>query len=103
MIFEPVITNLICACTIVKLFLSLKSSERGVPCLVPPLITIATPQYQGIMNQFSPSCVSYEVSKLAALAQALITIDSPLAYEPNRVSLWNSGHFQCLPNPALGS
>ena len=31
------------------------------------------------MNKFSPSCFSYRVSKLAALAQALIILGSPSA------------------------
>jgi hypothetical protein len=32
-----------------------------------------------IMNRFSLSCASYSVSKLATLAQALITLSSPSA------------------------
>lgn len=36
-------------------------------------------QYPGIMNQFSLSWVPYGVSKLAALAQALVALSSPSA------------------------
>jgi hypothetical protein len=40
---------------------------------------IETTEYVGIMNQFSLFWVPYGVSKLAALAQTLITLGSPSA------------------------
>jgi hypothetical protein len=49
--------------------------------------------YRGIMNQFSLSCASHVVSKLAAVAQTQITLGSPLARSTRLSSPSNLSNF----------